>query len=176
MIIREASYYPQWARILGLLFFMISSAVNISTLFWIHRLSKIDCKCSEDYKREPIKYFLTIIIPVQIAMFIYLQFYSWVLKSDFVIGAYATFTLLNITNVVMLLWYIYNLQKQECKCSEAKIRTFYYWYKIAMMTIWFIITFLIPILIIIASFLTILYYGIKTGKPFSSKNISKSRK
>lgn len=176
MIIHEASHLPQWVRILGLLFFMISTSINISTLFWIHKLSRIDCKCSEDYKREYIKYFLTIIIPIQTAIFIYLQFYSWELKSNFVIGAYATFALLNITNVVMSIWYIYNLQKQECECSEAKIRTFYYWYKVAMVILWFIFTFLLPILLMIAAVLTMLYYGTKIEKPFSSKNISKSRK
>lgn len=174
MIIKSTNNSPAWLRLFGLIYFLISFVINLSALFWIYKLETINCKCSENFMREYIKYFLTIMIPFQTVMFLYLQFYDLEIKSDILIGIWGLLSILNIANIIMSIVYITNLQNNECECSIDKRRTFYFWYKIAMVSLWSLLTIVMPILIIIFGLIWAFVYGIKTAKLSSSKSTSKS--
>ena len=128
----------------GLIFIilgLIAITINISAILWIYKLENIDCKCSNNWMRIYIKYYLLIIIPIMvITLFInvYLYFnnleYSDI-KSNllslyfFIIGGFNIFGFLNI---IISIIFINKLKEINCDCSEDIKREVYYIYNIIM--------------------------------------------
>lgn len=87
-------------------------------IFWafvvnyVIRLENIGCDCSKNWKRDYIKYYLLVIIPIMILrLFVSLPV------------ALASLTLVfGLTFVFVVFAYIQELRKKKCECSEAPIR------------------------------------------------------
>ena len=95
----------------------------IFIIFWIVVMKYINdlektCKCSDNWKRDFIKYSL-------IAFIILLLFKIILGKSLLSLNKNLLFVfiLLNIFFTVIVLLYIKELKENECKCSESNIRT-----------------------------------------------------
>jgi hypothetical protein len=120
---------------------ILALVINIFAIIWIYKLENIDCKCSNNWMRLYIKYYLLIIIPIMvITLFInvYLYFnnleYSDI-KSNllslyfFIIGGFNIFGFLNI---IISIIFINKLKEINCDCSEDIKREVYYIYNIIM--------------------------------------------
>ena len=96
---------------------------SIFVIFWIIVIKYINdleknCKCSDNWKRDFIKYSLII--------FVILLLFKIILGKSllsFNKNLLFIFILLNIFFTVIVLLYIKELKENECKCSESNIRT-----------------------------------------------------
>ncbi len=158
------------AIIILLIIIAIVITINALALQWIYKLEQTNCKCSEDFKRDFMKYYIWIYFANII--FIFVSFISAALyviligkKSSSIILSILTgiyniikfiFPILSIINVIFSIMYIYNLKQIDCKCSEDIRREVYY--------IWNIISAAIlglNILFIIIMFVSILFMARK---------------
>jgi hypothetical protein len=148
---------------MSVLFILIalSIAVGISlvALTWIHKLEEISCKCSEDFKRDYIKYFLYIYIGLfAVAAFssiLQLSGYRYKINTTVFKIFKNIFYIASLLNSIFAIIYIYRLKEIDCKCSEDVRRDIYYvlnWIYIAFVALMFLIT------IIILSFIGIGFY------------------
>jgi NhaP-type Na+/H+ or K+/H+ antiporter len=128
----------------GLIFIvlgLIAITINISAILWIYKLENIDCKCSNNWMRIYIKYYLLIIIPIMVlTLFINVYLYTnnmeySDIKSNllslyfFIIGGFNIFGFLNI---IISIIFINKLKEINCDCSEDIKREVYYIYNIIM--------------------------------------------
>ena len=122
------------------------------TLEWIEKLENTNCKCSEDYKRDFIKYFLYgyfafiilnfMIIIASLLYVVYSTYYHKSMRSaNNVMKSIMSFMkpiktyvipLLFITNIIFSLMYLTQLKnlhsKLECECSkDVRAEIYYYW-------------------------------------------------
>jgi hypothetical protein len=139
---------------------IIAIIINFLALLWIQKLEEISCKCSENWRRDYIKYFLYayfIMLVVGIFVNIYLLMShetTEAMHDSFVYNIYAVvvfiFGFFGFMNIFVSIFYIKDLKDMNCQCSEDTKREVYYYYniiKIALMVL-FIILSLIAILAI----------------------------
>lgn len=127
-------------------------SINIGALLWIEKLEKINCKCSEHWKRTYIKkyiYFILLLNAVSlISIIIFGIKLSKFIKENFGRVIFHLFqiglSIASILNIIYTITYIDELKKENCICSEDIKRELYYYYN------YFIVAFYI------ALFLTIL--------------------
>jgi hypothetical protein len=118
---------------------LIAIPINISAILWIYKLENIDCKCSNNWMRIYIKYYLHVIIPIMIItlfinIYLYLNNMEYAdIKSNllslyfFIIGGFNIFGFLNI---IISIIFINKLKEINCDCSEDIKREVYYIYNI----------------------------------------------
>lgn len=105
--------------------FVIS--ISIMALTWIHKLEETMCKCSQDYKRDYIKYFLY----VYIFFLIFLggeQFAGGVLSksAQYIVSIVKSLMVVAlIINTIFAIIYINDLK--GCKCSDDVRKDIYYY-------------------------------------------------
>jgi hypothetical protein len=104
--------------------------ISVMTLTWIHNLEEIMCKCSQDYKRDYIKYFL----------YVYIFFLVFIIGERFVaddLSKSAKYTVgivkslmvvALIINTIFAIIYINDLK--GCKCSDDIRKDIYYYLNI----------------------------------------------
>lgn len=121
----------------NLIMSIVTIIIYVFTLQWINRLETTKCKCSEDFKRDFIKYYIYIYF-ANIAFMIFASLAFFILglsgtsaKKLFASSAFIAFiqicvSILSIINIIFSIMYIYNLKKTECKCSEGMEREVYY--------------------------------------------------
>lgn len=123
------------------------------TLRWIDKLEKTKCKCSEDYKRDYIKYYLYVYLALVGLNILFMIFFSnansKILKSfkPLIMAKKYIMPIFTIINMVFSIMYITKLKELDCKCSEDIIREVYYYWNIIMIAIT-TITLLFPLLIV----------------------------
>lgn len=133
---------------------MISITINFMALQWILKLEQISCKCSENWKRDYIKYvlygwFLYILVPIIFNL--YELFTGETLSSSSIFDIIKLiFGLFFIANVIISIMYISELKETKCSCSEDIRRETYYYYQI-ISSFLFALTFLGGILLVIFS-------------------------
>lgn len=149
----------------SLLFSIISGVlgliINIFAIMWIYKLENIDCKCSNNWMRLYIKYYLLLIIPVistTLLINVYLYFnnlvYSDITNSLFTFyRLFAGFvTIIGLINIIISIIFINRLKEINCECSEDIKREVYYIYNIVLASIICIIILLtlmsIPLMIL----------------------------
>jgi hypothetical protein len=125
--------------IFSILMGLIAIPINISAILWIYKLENIDCKCSNNWMRIYIKYYLHVIIPIMIItlfinIYLYLNNMEYAdIKSNllslyfFIIGGFNIFGFLNI---IISIIFINKLKEINCDCSEDIKREVYYIYNI----------------------------------------------
>ena len=129
----------------GILFNIIGGVlgliINIFAIMWIFKLENIDCKCSNNWMRLYIKYYLLLIIPVMcitLLINVYLYFnnlvYSDITNSLFsVYRLFAAFvTIMGLINIIISIIFINRLKEINCECSEDIKREVYYIYNIVL--------------------------------------------
>ena len=141
--------------IINLLIFATGVAVYSMTLQWINQLEISNCKCSEDYKRDFIKYFLyfyLIFLALNIIAFIISIIYGVytafapafkvnkyvAMIGNFIQGIWQFIEFLTpylfIVNVVFSIMYITKLKDfhktLSCECSEDVRREIYYYWNL----------------------------------------------
>ena len=134
-----SSRMNSYGLIFNIILGLIGISINISAILWIYKLENIDCKCSNNWMRIYIKYYLHVIIPIMvISLFIHVYLYvnNMVytdIKSNllslylFIIGGFNIFGFLNI---IISIIFINKLKEINCDCSEDIKREVYYIYNI----------------------------------------------
>lgn len=136
-----SSRMKTYGLIFNILIGLIAIPINISAILWIYKLENIDCKCSNNWMRIYIKYYLHVIIPIMVIsllMHVYLFINNMIytdIKSNllslyfFIIGGFNIFGFLNI---IISIIFINKLKEINCDCSEDIKREVYYIYNIIM--------------------------------------------
>jgi|UniRef100_A0A6C0LV70 hypothetical protein len=115
--------------------------INIFAIMWIFKLENIDCKCSNNWMRLYIKYYLLLIIPIiciTLLINVYLYFnnlvYSDITNSLFSLyKLFAGFvTIIGLINIIISIIFINRLKEINCECSEDIKREVYYIYNIVL--------------------------------------------
>jgi hypothetical protein len=133
------------------------------TLQWIHKLEEIKCVCSNDYKRDVIKYYLYIYLATLAftALLAITSVFVDISKNNvfkflkpFMNIFRVLMSIFSFVTVIMSVIYISNLKAIDCKCSEDIRREIYY--------IWSILSLVITGIVIILSIISItwLYFMI----------------
>lgn len=129
-----------------LIVFSIAVGISLVALTWIHKLEEISCKCSEDFKRNYIKYFLYIYIGLYVvialsSIFKLSGYYYKINKTLFNVFK-NIFYIAGILNSIFAVMYIYKLKEIDCKCSEDVRREIYYvlnWMYVAFVALIFLL-------------------------------------
>ena len=124
-----------------LLFFLII-IINLLILNYVLKLEKISCECSNDWKRDYIKYFSYITIVIifsMIAIPLITTKYKKIIRT-FAFRVMANlFSIASIINVYSLFTYSQNMVLSSCNCSKSWERTFIYYYSMVIMSIYIFI-------------------------------------
>jgi len=123
---------------------LIALIINVYAIVWIYKLETIDCKCSNNWMRTYIKYYLHAIIPIMsitLLINIYLYFndltYRDITNDLFtayrVIAGFVNF--FGLVNIIISIIFINELKKINCECSEDIKREVYFIYNIIMASI-----------------------------------------
>ena len=133
----------------GILLFIIiiglfAISINISAILWIYKLENIECKCSNNWMRLYIKYYLHVIIPIMVISLL-MNIYLYVNNMDYsniqnnLLSLYFFFTgifnIFGFINIIISIIFINQLKEINCDCSEDIKREVYYIYNIIMASI-----------------------------------------
>ena len=82
-------------------------------LYYLFKLEQIGCKCALNWRRNFIIGFLFVAIFAMVIS---------KLPENLMMFFLATFSVLVIANVIIMLQYVHYLKKEKCKCSESQLR------------------------------------------------------
>jgi len=122
-----------WFMIPMTIFYAFAIGISAMALTWIDKLEKIACKCSEDFKRDYIKYFLYVyVIILALAYFnTLLVVFEWNGKLHKILQKLLRVLIFFVPialllNSIFSIIYIHQLKEVNCKCSEDVRREIYY--------------------------------------------------
>jgi len=103
---------------------ILSPVINIAfygfAFFWIQNMEKNSCTCSQDWRRDYMKYFFLAVIGIQFLIMgkgiSSLKKYKIPLGIASLVYLYASLT------------YIHTLREQSCGCSDSMERSILFWY------------------------------------------------
>ena len=123
---------------------LIALIINVYAIIWIYKLESIDCKCSNNWMRLYIKYYLHVLIPVMsisLLINIYLYFNDLTYR-DITSGLFSFYRLfaglvnfLGFLNIIISIIFINKLKEINCECSEDIKREVYFIYNIILASI-----------------------------------------
>ena len=127
----------------SIVMWIIALIINVYALVWIMKLEAIpECKCSDNWMRLYIKYFLHVYIPILIiSIILYVYLYSFGLSpndlnNNGVFVAYRMFVgivgLFGFANMIIAIIFINKLKEINCECSEDIKREIYFIYNIVL--------------------------------------------
>ena len=102
---------------IDLFFAILSVGLNIWVLLYLSNLKKLGCECAMDWRRS----FIMAYILFALGLFV-LQFLP--VPMEFMLTLSALYVLFSIANVVVVLTYIYELERKKCNCSDTAARLF----------------------------------------------------
>lgn len=130
-------------KTVSLILAMITLTLNIFYLSYVYNLEVNDCTCSEDWRRDFIKYYSMILILKLIIMIFLLNKKN---KNKIVMTVLKVLVFLtglgNLLYVYSLLTYAHKLRKKTCECSEHTIREIMYWFSLVNVTITVVVMFI----------------------------------
>lgn len=105
--------------------------ISIMAVTWIHKLEDLRCICSDDFRRDYIKYFLYIYIALVSVFYIVTALIFFGLLQEFKDNMVMSilknvFYLSLILNSIFVVSWIFELKEKDCKCSEDVTREIYY--------------------------------------------------
>jgi hypothetical protein len=124
--------------LLNVLIMVSTIVISVYTIQWIDHLAEIKCKCSEDFKRDFIKYFLYVLIGYLVFTVIFasnnINLFAG-MQQNIVTKALSYFiNAINflmpyviVVNIILSIIYITRLKQINCKCSEDTRREVYYY-------------------------------------------------
>ena len=117
--------------------YSISIAVNALTISWFHKLQEIDCKCSQNWMGEYIKYFLyayfaMLVVSLIVNVYLYVSQTAYKESQVYKVFRYVNilFAAFGFANMIIAIIYIEQLRTQKCECSEDVRREVYWYYNI----------------------------------------------
>lgn len=127
----------------SIVIWIIALIINVYALVWIMKLEAIpECKCSDNWMRLYIKYFLHVYIPIliiSIILYVYLYLSGLApkdLNNNGVFVAYRMFVgivgLFGFANMIIAIIFINKLKEINCECSEDVKREIYFIYNIVL--------------------------------------------
>jgi len=127
----------------SIVIWIIALIINVYALVWIMKLEAIpECKCSDNWMRLYIKYFLHVYIPIliiSIILYVYLYLSGLApndLNNNGVFVAYRMFVgivgLFGFANMIIAIVFINKLKEINCECSEDVKREIYFIYNIVL--------------------------------------------
>ena len=122
--------------------FVIDMYIMVSALEWIFNLEKIECKCSEDYRRDYVKYYIMMYIIINPIMFVY-STYVMIYNKEYNFSILMTMVrlilmTLFLVNLVFSIEYIQKLKNDKCGCSEdqkREIYSIYNWIRVGLLSL-----------------------------------------
>lgn len=124
--------------------------VNILIFNYIYKLEKISCECSEDWRRDYIKYYsLITIVGVVIVAIMYIGNITY--STQLFKFLSSIFSIFGLVNIYALFTYSQNIVINNCECSKSWERTFIYYYSMVVIVLY--------LLMISAIFFTVLFRG-----------------
>ena len=121
---------------------LIALIINVNAILWVYKLEAIpECKCSDNWMRTYVKYYLLVVIPFMIVMLLINAYlYSVGLgPSDITSGLYTMFRMfyglvnfLGFINIIITIIFINRLKEMNCECSEDIRREIYFIYNIIL--------------------------------------------
>jgi hypothetical protein len=116
-----------------LIAYIIELPFIIMALTWIHKLEEISCKCSDNWMRTYIKYFLYILF-VKMIVSIIIHIYP---KGIYAYYRYFSliFNVVAFANLIIVIIYIDELKTMNCVCSEDIRREVYWYYNIVALSL-----------------------------------------
>ena len=129
----------------GIVIGIVAIIINVYALVWIMKLEAIpECKCSDNWMRLYIKYFLHVYIPVLIiSLLTNVYLYSnGLAPTDLTSGIFVAyraflgiFGLFLFANMIIAIVFINKLKEMNCECSEDIKREIYFIYNIIMASV-----------------------------------------
>jgi hypothetical protein len=128
--------------LISIVIWIIALIINVYALIWIMKLEAIpECKCSDNWMRLYIKYFLHVYIPILIiSIIIYIYLYSSGLApTDLTSGIFVAYRMFvgivgffGFANMIIAIVFISKLKELNCECSEDIKREIYFIYNIVL--------------------------------------------
>lgn len=127
----------------SIVIWIIALIINVYALVWIMKLEAIpECKCSDNWMRLYIKYFLHVYIPIliiSIILYVYLYLSGLApkdLNNNSVFVAFRMFVgivgFFGFANMIIAIVFINKLKEINCECSEDVKREIYFIYNIVL--------------------------------------------
>jgi hypothetical protein len=128
--------------IFAIIISLIALIINVNAIIWVYKLEAIpECKCSDNWMRTYVKYYLLIVIPVIVIMlFINIYLYSNGLGPNEINSSlytmfrmfYGLVNFLGFINIIITIIFINRLKEMNCECSEDVRREIYFIYNIIL--------------------------------------------
>jgi hypothetical protein len=137
-----SSHIRSETLIFGIILGIIALIINVNAILWVYKLEAIpECKCSDNWMRMYIKYYLLVVIPIMIiTLFINIYLYSNSLgPSDITSSLFVMYrvfagfvSFLGFINIIITIIFINRLKEMNCECSEDVRREIYFIYNIIL--------------------------------------------
>jgi hypothetical protein len=129
---------------LGFSLFLVLLSIGIITihvfaLMWLQKLESTSCKCSANWKRDYIKYFLYVyfvFVALQLVAFLATGKQLIQSESSFVRLLVMLFNIFAFVNAFVVIFYVKELKDANCECSEDIKREVYYYWNIVYLALW----------------------------------------
>ena len=141
---------PLILSIMGLIISLcISIAFPIVALFWIDKLEKTNCACSDNWERQYMKgylYFIIAFVFINIILTIILRMNIYTIINN-IFGKIVLFVVIyllifaGLSYTVITIDYITKLKNMDCKCSEDIKREVTYIFQITIASLYALIFF-----------------------------------
>jgi hypothetical protein len=137
-----SSQMKSFGLIFSMIFGITALIINVNAILWVYKLEAIpECKCSDNWMRTYVKYYLLVVIPFMIVMLlIQLYLYSTGLgHNDITSSLYTMFRMfyglvnfVGFINIIITIIFINRLKEINCECSEDVRREIYFIYNIIL--------------------------------------------
>jgi hypothetical protein len=138
----ESSQIKTNAIIFAIVIGLIALIINVNAIIWVYKLEAIpECKCSDNWMRTYVKYYLLVVIPVMvITLFVNVYLFTNSLShNDINSSLYTMFRVfagfvnfLGFINIIITIIFINRLKEMNCECSEDVRREIYFIYNIVL--------------------------------------------
>lgn len=119
--------------------------INVFALMWIHHLEAVSCTCSENWKRDYIKYFLyAFFVMLILRILVFLFTGQSILRQNMLLTSIMfLYYAFSIVNIFVSIIYISELKNTNCTCSEDVRREVYFYYNIVRLALFGIMILLV---------------------------------
>lgn len=137
-----SSQMKSFGLIFSMIFGITALVINVNAILWVYKLEAIpECKCSDNWMRTYVKYYLLVVIPFMIVMLL-IQLYLYTAglgHNDITSSLYTMFRMfyglvnfVGFINIIITIIFINRLKEMNCECSEDVRREIYFIYNIIL--------------------------------------------
>lgn len=118
---------------------------DVFLIKWLFDLDTNSCECSKDWKKDYIKHWLmlhSVFVGINIIVTIY-NYFKGIYNVQCACIMSLVLYIIGLLNFIFSIMYIKQLKNIDCKCTENRLREFYYIYS------WIILILNVPIVLIL---------------------------